>query len=141
MDANIREMLQSLLYVVVVIILPIVTKYGVAYLTTQTESMSKQIKDAQTAKLVQRATEIVQRCVVATAQTYSDKCKELSKDNKLTEEQMKEAYQRTYNATMVLVTDEMRQAIAETYDSVNRWINTQIESTVAQRNEGELKLS
>jgi hypothetical protein len=66
-------------------------------------------------------------CVVATNQTYVDA---LKKDNAFTIEAQKEAFKKTYNAVMMVLTDEAKECLTQIYGDLTIYITTKIEAEV-----------
>ena len=66
-------------------------------------------------------------CVIATNQTYVDS---LKKQNIFDHEAQKEAFNRTYQSVMSILSEEAKKYLTEAYGDLSAYITAKIESEV-----------
>lgn len=71
----------------------------------------------------------VTRCVIATNQTYVDALKE---EGSFDKEAQEIAFQKTFNAVMAILSEDMKQYIIETFGDLQVYLFQLIEAQVAQ---------
>ena len=71
----------------------------------------------------------VTRCVIATNQTYVDA---LKKEGSFDKEAQEIAFQKTFNAVMAILSEDMKQYIIETFGDLQVYLFQLIEAQVAQ---------
>ena len=71
--------------------------------------------------------ETISACVIATNQTYVEN---LKKDQLFDAEAQKEAFQKTYDAVMAVLTDEAKMYLASIYGDLTTYITNKIEAEV-----------
>lgn len=71
----------------------------------------------------------VTRCVMATNQTYVDT---LKKEGSFDKEAQEIAFQKTFNAVMAILSEDMKQYIIETFGDLQVYLFQLIEAQVAQ---------
>ena len=133
-----KTLIETLFYLIITVIMPVLATYFVQLMDKKTKEIVKDMDDTAMTKAIDTAEKLVAKVVTQTAQTYSDACKENAKDGKLTKEQAQKAFDTTRNTIYVLLSDEARKYIAYAYGNVDKWLATQIEVAVAQRNSGNL---
>lgn len=133
-----KTLIETLFYLIITVIMPVLATYFVQYMDKKTKEIAKNIEDEAMTNALYEAERLVAKVVTQTAQTYSDACKENSENGKLTKEQMQKAFDKTRNTIYLLLSDEARKYIALAYGNVDKWLATQIEVAVAQRNSGNL---
>lgn len=116
MDLN--EVLQTLLYTVIVTALPAVTAYVVKYIKAKVENSK-----------IEEATGIVLDAIEQTNQTYVD---DLKKAGSFTEEAHKEALQKSLETAVSLMNAGLQKLIIKKFNSLEEWITTKIESLIKQ---------
>jgi molybdopterin converting factor small subunit len=118
----------KLLGAVLVVILPTLTGCIVNFLTKK----SKSLKSATNSKILQDAIEkitgIVTDAVKCTNQTFVD---DLKSTGTFTQANMLQAFEKTKTAVSALVSTELKSLIATEFGSWDKWLETKIESVVA----------
>lgn len=121
------NLLHEVIYAIVVVILPILTKYAVSAMKEFADAKSKEANDARTSSLILQAEEIVSGIVVSLNQTVVETAKRAGKWNKDTAIEVKEAAIRDGSK---LISDAAKLAISEVYNSFNDWLDIEIEKNV-----------
>lgn len=125
MDFN--GLLNDIVYALVVVILPILTKYIVSALKEFVDSKRTITQGDVINDYIDNAERIVENIVVALNQTIVDTAKKNNTWNENTAEEVKNAAIET--ATK-LIADNAKLAISTTYNSFSQWLDIQIEKTV-----------
>ncbi|MCH5256458.1 MAG: hypothetical protein J1D87_04155 [Lachnospiraceae bacterium] len=130
LDMTFNEMLNNVLYILIVCILPVLTRYGIRIAkakireiniikeTTQNENMSNIVKDALSD---------VMDAVLYVNQIYTDSLKANGKFDKTAQE---EAFNRAYIEAMNMISNEAKKVINQLYGSFDKWLQLKIESAV-----------
>ena len=92
---------------------------------------SKELQDKtdneKAQKYMQMATETITSCVIATNQTYVESLKAQGKFDK---EAQEIAFNKTLEAVLTLLNDEVKNYLTEAFGDLNAYLNTQIEAAV-----------
>ena len=133
--AFLKEALQAFLIVAV----PILTKYIIDFFIAKRNNVivatetSQLIKEKEQKDLlisvINRASDIVEKAVIKTNQTYVDALKNSESFDEISQ---KEAFKKTFNAVKELLTEETSNAIKEIYGNVDSYISMLIENFVRQ---------
>ncbi|HCP14812.1 MAG TPA: hypothetical protein DIT32_03415 [Peptococcaceae bacterium] len=116
MDYN--QIMQIILYTVIVTILPAVTASVIRLIQAKVEGTR-----------LEEATTIILDVVKRTNQTYVD---DLKKAGTFTEEAHKEALRRSLTAAVSLMNSNLQALIIKKFGSLEGWIITKIESQIKQ---------
>ena len=133
--AFLKEILQAFLIIAV----PILTKYVIDFIISKRNDVivatetSQLIKEKEQKELlisvINRASDIVEKAVIKTNQTYVDALKNSESFDKTSQ---KEAFNKTFDAVKELLTEETTNAIEEIYGNVDSYISMLIENFVRQ---------
>lgn len=121
--------LNTLMTVVVLPLLIAVSSFAVAWLRKKTQEITENIGDATVRKYVDLASEVVEKAVQTTFQTYVDTLKAQGKFDK---EAQLVALQKAKDTATALITDEAKKAIAEAYGDFDKWLEATIETLVRE---------
>lgn len=102
--------------------------YLVAFIRNKAIELKNKNKSEKDDKYIDRITEIVTLCVVTTTQTYVDSLKKLGQFD---QNAQVEAFNKTKDAVMSMLNDELKDFIVDTFGDLNEYLNTQIEATVS----------
>ena len=80
-------------------------------------------------KYIALLTDTITKCVIATNQTYVDSLKNKDAFDKAAQ---KEAFQKTLDAVLAILSDDIKIYINNTFGDVEAYITTQIEAAVNQ---------
>ncbi len=124
MDLN---LLQEILEVCIIPLLGVLTAYLVNYIKAKSAELNDKIDNDMADKYIKMLTQTITDCVIATNQTYVEA---LKKDNAFTKEAQKEAFQKTYDAVMLVLTDDAKDYLTEAYGDLTAYITMKIEAEV-----------
>ena len=114
-------------------LLAILTKYLVAWIQIKTKELTDAKENEMFTKYMTLLSDTVIDCVVATNQTYVNTLKE---QGKFDAEAQKEAFNKTYEAVMRILTDDAKKYLSEMLGDLDLYINTMIESQVNFQKQG-----
>lgn len=120
--------LAQIFEVCVIPLLGVLVAYLVNYIKTKSTELTEKSKSETMDKYINMLAKTIEDCVVATNQTYVSS---LKKDNLFTAEAQKEAFQKTYDAVMNVLTDDAKEYLSEAYGDLNTYITQKIEAEVA----------
>lgn len=125
-----KEILTTLVQVVVIPAIPVLVTYLVKYLKAKAEQTTTKINNELVRTYLQEATDAVLQAVTYTAQTYVDT---LKKQGKFDKEAQQTAFNTAKDIALKLLTDEAKQMIEELYGDLMLWLETKIEQTVKEQ--------
>lgn len=114
-------------------LLAILTKYLVAWIQVKTKELTDTKDNEMFTKYMTLLSDTVINCVVTTNQTYVNILKE---QGKFDAEAQKEAFNKTYEAVMRILTDDAKKYLSEVLGDLDLYINTMIESQVNFQKQG-----
>lgn len=121
------DLLQDVLQACIVPLLGVLTAYVVKWLKAKEEEVLVKVENETADKYLTMVFETVRDCVSATTQTYVDA---LKKDGAFTAEAQKEAFQKTYDAVLAVLTDDAKEYLVAVYGDLNAYLITKIEAEV-----------
>lgn len=124
------EIVIQIIQVCVIPLLGILTKYLVDYLTAKRNEINSKTDNEIAQKYTNMIYQTVVDCVIATNQTYVDS---LKKSGSFDEAAQKEAFNRTMNAIMTILSDDAKEYITEATGDLNTYLTQLIESEVNRR--------
>ena len=124
---NWTEMISSIFQVCLIPLLGILTKYFVAFIAMKSEEMQKKTDNEMAQKYMQMASDTITACVIATNQTYVESLKAQGKFDK---EAQEVAFNKTLEAVLTLLNDEVKDYLTTAFGDLNAYLNTQIEAAV-----------
>ena len=125
-----KEILTTLVQVVVIPAIPVLVTYLVKYLKAKAEQTTTKINNELIRTYLQEATDAVLQAVTYTAQTYVDT---LKKQGKFDKEAQQTAFNTAKDIALKLLTDEAKQMIEDLYGDLMLWLDTKIEQTVKEQ--------
>jgi hypothetical protein len=124
------EIVIQIIQVCVIPLLGILTKYLVDYLTAKRNEINSKTDNEIAQKYTNMIYQTVVDCVIATNQTYVDS---LKKSGSFDEAAQKEAFNRTMNAIMTILSDDAKEYITEATGDLNIYLTQLIEAEVNKR--------
>lgn len=124
------EIVIQIIQVCVIPLLGILTKYLVDYLTAKRNEINSKTDNETAQKYTNMIYQTVVNCVIATNQTYVDS---LKKSGSFDEAAQKEAFNRTMNAIMTILSDDAKEYITEATGDLNTYLTQLIEAEVNKR--------
>lgn len=105
----------------------ILGKFAIDWLKAKTEESKENTNSEQERKYLDMIYNTISTCVIATNQTYVDS---LKKSGKFDAEAQKVAFEKTYNAVLMVLNDEVKKYIVETSGDLQVYLTQQIEAMV-----------
>jgi hypothetical protein len=124
---NWTELISSIFQVCLIPLLGILTKYLVTFISMKAEEMKQKTSNETAQKYISMASETIMACVLATNQTYVESLKAQGKFDK---EAQEVAFNKTLEAVLLLMNDEVKEYITEVFGDLNAYLTTQIEAAV-----------
>lgn len=124
---NWSELISNIFQVCLLPLLGILTRYLVAFIAMKSEEMKQKTDNETAQKYLQMATDTITACVIATNQTYVESLKAQGKFDK---EAQEVAFNKTLEAVLALMNDEVKEYITEVFGDLNTYLTTQIEAAV-----------
>lgn len=125
-----KEILTTLIQVVVIPAIPVLVTYLVKYLKAKADQTTTKIDNELIRTYIQEATDAVLQAVTYTTQTYVDS---LKKQGKFDKEAQQTAFNTAKNIALQLLTAEAKQMIEDLYGDLMLWLETKIEQTVKEQ--------
>ena len=124
------EIVIQIIQVCVIPLLGILTKFLVDYLSAKRDEINSKTDNEIAQKYTNMIYQTVVDCVIATNQTYVDS---LKKSGSFDEAAQKEAFDRTMNAIMTILSDDAKEYITEATGDLNTYLTQLIEAEVNKR--------
>lgn len=121
------EILAQIFQLCIIPLLGILTKYLVDFLKSKKQEIIDKVDNDTADKYINMVFETVETCVIATNQTYVDSLKE---SGTFDEAAQKEAFNRTLNAILAILTDDCKEYIVELTGDLQTYLTTLIEAQV-----------
>ena len=125
---DILMLLQQIFEVCIVPLLGILTAFLIQYINAKKVEISTNVDNKLANKYINMLADTITKCVIATNQTYVDS---LKNKEVFTVEAQKEAYQKTLDAVMAILSDEAKTYLTNTFGDLETYLQTQIEATVS----------
>lgn len=120
-------LLYQILEVCIIPLLGVLTTYIIKYINAKSDEIKNNIDNDTADKYIGMLNTTITACVITTTETY---VKALKKENAFTKEAQKEAFQKTYDAIMTVLSDEAKKYLAEIYGDLTTYITNRIETEV-----------
>ena len=121
------KMLQEIFQVCIIPLLGILTTYLVKFISSKIQAMQKENDNELYRKYMQLLDETIGKCVIATNQTYVENLKD---KNAFTKEAQEEAFKKTYEAVMSILSVDAQKYLSEAVGDLNAYITKSIEAQV-----------
>ena len=128
------ELINQIFQVCIVPLLAVLTTYLVKYIDAKKDELIVKKEEANTNKenmladkYIKMLADTIKACVIATNQTYVDSLKD---KNAFDGEAQKEAFKKTSDAVMLILSQEAKDYLSTIYGDLNQYIITQIEASV-----------
>lgn len=125
---DILMLLQQIFEVCIVPLLGILTAFLIQYINAKKVEISTNVDNKLADKYINMLADTITKCVIATNQTYVDSLKD---KEVFTVEAQKEAYHKTMDAVMAILSDEAKTYLTNTFGDLETYLQTQIEATVS----------
>ena len=121
------DLLFQILEVCIIPLLGILTAFIVKFIKVKNNEITAKVDNDIADKYITMLTDTISACVVATNQTYVEA---LKKDNAFTKEAQLEAFDMTYKAVMLILTEDAVTYLTNIYGDLSAYITAQIEAEV-----------
>ena len=123
------EMLKDLLYILITTMIPILTTYLCKFLYAKWTESKEKIKNEKISNTLDNVVTMVLDVVTSVNQTYVD---ELKKKGEFTEETAKEAFNKSKETALKMLSEDAAKIIVAVYGDIDVYLDTLIEATVKQ---------
>lgn len=120
-------MLQEIFKVCIIPLLGILTTYFVIFVKAKAKELAEKSDNELTAKYINMLTQTITDCVIATNQTYVEALKD---KDAFTAEAQKEAFNKTYNAVLAILSDDAKEYLTNAFGDLEAYIKSKIEAEV-----------
>lgn len=124
---NKMQLLQQIFQVCIIPLLGVLTTYAVMFIKKKTEQLQKQSDNEIYKKYIGMLDETITKCVIATNQTYVDN---LKNQNAFTKEAQEEAFKKTYDAIMAILSKDAVEYLNSAVGDLNTYITNSIQAQV-----------
>lgn len=124
-----QELLNSLLYVVITAVIPVLVTFLVKFLRIKFDQVQEETDQLIINNTVNAALDLILDTVQSTSQTYVDSLKESGEFNEVAQVR---AFNQTKDTVMKLLSEESKNILATLYTDLDAWLDTQIEAAVRQ---------
>lgn len=122
-------MLKQIFEVCILPLLGILTAYLVSYIQVKKEELKQITNNDLANKYIDKVAQTIVDCVKSTNQTYVDS---LKKSGTFDEAAQKEAFKRTFDSVMALLSEEAKGYLTEIYGDLELYLTNKIEATVKE---------
>ena len=121
-------LLYQILEVCIIPLLGLLTAYVVKYVNAKSAEMQVKVENDKADKYIAMLDETICACVIATSQTYVEA---LKKENAFTKEAQLEAFDKTFNAIMKVLSEDAKKYLTAIYGDLTIYITNKIEAEVS----------
>lgn len=123
------ELLEQFFIVVLIPLLGALTVFICNVLNAKNKQIQAEVDNELCKKYADMLTETIKECVVATNQTYVESLKE---KGEFGVEAQKEAFQKTYEAVLAILSDEAKEYLTHAFGDLTIYITNKIEEEVVE---------
>ena len=127
MNPELQGVLQTIWQICIIPLLTVLTAYIVKFINKKSESLQKTTDNELYKKYIALLDETITKCVIATNQTYVEA---LKNKNAFDAEAQKEAFKRTYESVMAILSIEAKNYLEHAVGDLNTYITKAIEAQV-----------
>ena len=120
-------LLANIFEVCIIPLLGVLTAYLVSYIKNKSKDLTNKVDSELADKYITMLADTISACVIATNQTYVEN---LKKEQLFDAEAQKEAFKRTYEAVMAVLTEEAVIYLSSIYGDLTAYITNKIEAEV-----------
>ena len=121
------EILNKIFQVCIIPLLGILTAVAVKYIQAKAAEIATNQENTVVAKYVTLLADTITDCVIATNQTYVNNLKD---KNAFDEQAQAEAFKRTYESVMAVLSADAKEYLTHIYGDLNAYITNRIEAEV-----------
>jgi hypothetical protein len=127
MKPETQVLLQQIWQLCIIPLLTVLTTYIVKFINKKTESLQKSTDNELYKKYIALLDDTITKCVIATNQTYVDS---LKNQNAFTKEAQEEAFKRSYDAVMAILSIEAKTYLQNAVGDLDAYIRNSIQAQV-----------
>lgn len=124
---NWLELLQKIFDVCIIPLLGILTSYAIVFIKNKSNELKEVTDNELYRKYIDLLQDTIVRCVIATNQTYVEN---LKNKNAFDKEAQEEAFKMTYDAVMVILTDDAKDYLNNAVGDLQLYVTKLIEAQV-----------
>lgn len=124
------EIVIQIIQVCIIPLFGILTKFLIDFLSAKRDELNSKTDNEIAQKYTNMVYQTVVDCVIATNQTFVES---LKKSGSFDEAAQKEAFNRTMNAVMTILSDDAKEYITEATGDLNTYLTQLIEAEVNKR--------
>lgn len=124
---NWMNLLQQIFEVCIIPLLGILTTYFIVFIKNKSNELKEVTDNELYRKYIDLLQDTIVRCVIATNQTYVEN---LKNKNAFDKEAQEEAFKMTYNAVMVILTDDAKEYLNNAVGDLQLYVTKLIEAQV-----------
>lgn len=121
------EMIELLFQIVLFPLLGALTIFAIKFLNTKSKELQQKVDNDTADKYIGMVAATVEACVIATNQTYVSTLKAAGKFDA---EAQKEAFQKTFDAVLAILTEDAKEYITEATGDLSIYLTNLIEASV-----------
>lgn len=121
------EILYKIFEVCLIPLLGLLTTYFIKWLKAKENEINDKIDNSTTEKYISMVAQTITDCVIATNQTYVDS---LKKQGSFDAEAQKNAFQKTYEAVMAVLSEDAKEYLTALYGDITAYLTARIEAEV-----------
>ena len=123
------EIVKDILYILITAAVPVLTTYLCKFLYTKWTEGKAKIENEKIATTLDNVVTMVLDVVSSVNQTFVD---ELKKKGEFTEEAAQEAFNKSKEIALMMLSEDAAEIVATVYGDVDVYLDTLIEATVKQ---------
>lgn len=124
---NWMNLLQQIFEVCIIPLLGILTSYAIVFIKNKSNELKEVTDNELYRKYIDLLQDTIVRCVIATNQTYVEN---LKNKNAFDKEAQEEAFKMTYDAVMVILTDDAKDYLNNAVGDLQLYVTKLIEAQV-----------
>lgn len=124
---NWMNLLQQIFEVCIIPLLGILTTYFIVFIKNKSNELKEVTDNELYRKYIDLLQDTIVRCVIATNQTYVEN---LKNKNAFDKEAQEEAFKMTYDAVMVILTDDAKEYLNNAVGDLQLYVTKLIEAQV-----------
>ena len=122
------EILEKVFEIIVFPAISAAALYFISWLNAKKQELAAKTNSEMTKKYLDILNSTIAECVLATNQTYVDA---LKKEGSFGIEAQKEAFKRTYEAVLTVLTDDAQKYLGEAVNDLGAYITNKIEAQIS----------
>ena len=122
-----NELIVTIFQVCILPLLGVLTTFIVKWIQAKSQELKISMDNALMEKYMDMLTNTITQCVLATNQTYVES---LKTQNKFDIEAQKMAFEKTYEAVMIILTEEAKEYLSTAVGDLDLFIKQKIEAEV-----------